>query len=123
MKFICDVHLAYKLVNYLKRRGCECHHVNTIFADPRASDQDIAKHADSNDLIVVTKDEDFKDSYILKRTPKKLVKLNTGNSSTQQMIDLLKTIGRFLWQRINDRISLSSLIFTIFILSKSTSKQ
>jgi predicted nuclease of predicted toxin-antitoxin system len=90
MKFICDVHIAFKLVNYLKRRGCECYHVNTIFTDTRTADKEIAKHADENGLIVITKDQDFRDSYILSRTPKKLVKLNTGNSSTQQMIDLFE---------------------------------
>ena len=90
MKFICDVHIPYKLVNYLRGKDCACFHVNAVFSDPRTADRDIAKHADENDLIVITKDEDFKDSYILNRTPGKLIMLNTGNSSTQQMIDLFE---------------------------------
>lgn len=118
MKFPCDVHIACKLVNDLRRRGCECYHVNAIFVDPRTSDHDIARHADNNEMIVITKDEDFKDSFILRRSPKKLIKLNTGNSSTHQMIDLFETIGQSLWPLIIALISLSSRIYNIFILSK-----
>lgn len=90
MKFICDVHIAYKLVGYLKKKGCECTHVNQIFSNPQTTDSEIADYADENGLIVVTKDSDFRDRYILNRTPKKLLKLNTGNSSTQQMINLFE---------------------------------
>lgn len=88
MKFICDVHIAYKLVSWLKQKGCECYHINEVFSNPKTTDKEIAEYADMNRLIVVTKDSDFRDSFILKRSPKKLVKLNTGKSSTQQIINL-----------------------------------
>lgn len=90
MKFLCDVHISYKLVRHLIKKGCEAYHVNFIFSNPKTTDAEIAIQADEQDFIVVTKDLDFRDSYILNRTPKKLLKLNTGNSSTEQMIALFE---------------------------------
>lgn len=52
MKFLCDVHIPYKLVK--------------------------------------SKDADFKESYLLYGKPGKLIKLNTGNSSTHQIINLFE---------------------------------
>jgi predicted nuclease of predicted toxin-antitoxin system len=90
MKFLCDVHISYKLVGYLNKRDCESYHVNAIFSNPKTKDTEIARYADDNSFIVVTKDLDFRDSYILNRSPKKLLKLNAGNSSTEQMIALFE---------------------------------
>ena len=90
MKFLCDVHISYKLVNYLRDKGCEAYHINHLFDDPLTKDAAICRYADENDLIVITKDADFKESHILKNTPRKLIKLNTGNSSTQQILFLFE---------------------------------
>lgn len=119
MKFLCDVHISYKLVRYLIKRDCESYHVNAIFSNPKTTDAEIAWYADDNGFIVVTKDLDFRDSYILNRSPKKLLKLNTGNSSTEQMIALFENNGLCLLLRICRRIFLLKRIYIIFISSKS----
>ncbi len=90
MKFLCDVHIPYKLVQYLRDKGGEAYHINHVFNDPCTKDSTICKYADDNGLIVITKDTDFKESYIVRRTPRKLIKLNTGNSSTKQIIFLFE---------------------------------
>jgi predicted nuclease of predicted toxin-antitoxin system len=51
-----------------------------------AKDSDICKFADQGDFIVVTKDADFRDSYFIKRTPKKLIKINLGNIPNHDLI-------------------------------------
>lgn len=89
MKFLCDVHIPYALISFLKKKYCNAYHVNDVLSD-RASDFKIASYADDNDCIVITKDEDFKKSFILFNTPKKLVKINAGNSSTKQMLYLFE---------------------------------
>ena len=89
MKFICDVHIPYKLVYFLERKNCKAHHINDILTD-KAKDFEIADYADENDCIVITKDGDFKKSFILSDTPKKLIKLNVGNSSILQIINLFE---------------------------------
>lgn len=90
MKFLCDVHIPYKLLKYLKHQGCEAFHVNQLFSDPRTSDNNITRYADEHDLIIITKDIDFEKSFLLKRTPKRLIRLNVGNSSTAQILNLFE---------------------------------
>lgn len=93
MKFICDVHISYKIVNFLSGIGYEAIHVNNILDKWLTKDKDICKYADSNELIVITKDYDFRDSFFLRKTPKKLIKINLGNISTNE---LLKSISDIL---------------------------
>lgn len=40
-------------------------------------------------MIVITKDADFKTSFLIRNTPKKLLKINLGNISTSELISLI----------------------------------
>lgn len=73
MKVLCDVHIAYRLVRFLQDQGVEAVHVNRILSQSETPDEDISDYADKHDYIVVTKDSDFRDSYFLRNTPKKLI--------------------------------------------------
>ncbi len=88
MKFLCDVHISYKLVSYLKSLGFEAIHVNEILDKWKTKDSDICKFADQKNLVVITKDSDFRDSYFIKKTPKKLIKINLGNITNQELKDI-----------------------------------
>ena len=90
MKFLLDVHIPYKLIKVLNELEHEAIHVNNILDKWFTKDSDICRYADENDLIVITKDADFRKSYFLKNTPKKLIKINLGNISTEILIDLIK---------------------------------
>jgi predicted nuclease of predicted toxin-antitoxin system len=81
MKFLCDVHISYKIVRYLQMAGYETTHINEILAKWYTEDRDICSYADKHDLIVVSKDADFKNSFLIDGTPRKLVKINLGNLS------------------------------------------
>lgn len=89
MRFLCDVHISYKIVNHLNAIGFETIHVNEILNKWFTKDKDICHYADSNDLILITKDSDFRDSYFVKNTPKKLIKINLGNISNVELIKVL----------------------------------
>jgi predicted nuclease of predicted toxin-antitoxin system len=81
--------VSYKVVNHLNSIGFETIHVNGILNKWYTQDKDICSYADTNDLIVITKDSDFRDSYFIKNTPKKLVKINLGNISNAELIKVL----------------------------------
>jgi predicted nuclease of predicted toxin-antitoxin system len=72
--------------------------VNNILDKWLTKDSDICKYADSNELIVITKDYDFQDSFFLRKTPKKLIKVSLGNISTNELIksllDILEALER-----------------------------
>jgi predicted nuclease of predicted toxin-antitoxin system len=98
MKFLCDVHISYKVVDFLLGLGYETIHVNHILDKWNTKDKDICEYSDRNDLIVITKDYDFRDSFFLKNSPKKLIKIILGNISTSELIksisDILVAIER-----------------------------
>ena len=63
MKFICDVHISIKLVKFLISKNYNCVHVNTILDKWFTKDNAIAKYTDLNDLLLITKDGDFRASH------------------------------------------------------------
>ena len=81
MKFLCDVHISYKFVRHLITLGFEAIHINDILNKSKTKDSDICLYADRNDYVVITKDSDFRNSFLVKHTPKKLIKINLGNIS------------------------------------------
>lgn len=76
MRFLCDVHISYKIADHLNSLGFETIHINEILDKCKTKDKKICEYADSNDLIVITKDSDFRDSFFINKTPKKLLKIN-----------------------------------------------
>ena len=65
MRFLCDVHISYKLVNAIIKLGFDCIHVNSILDKWYSKDADIAKYADDYNYIIITKDADFRNSFFL----------------------------------------------------------
>ena len=89
MKFLCDVHISYKIVRYLRASGFETTHINEILNKWYTKDGDICTYADENDFIVLTKDADFRNSFLISNTPRKLVKVSLGNISTSVLIEVI----------------------------------
>ena len=89
MRFLCDVHISHKVKNFLLSKACYCIHINEVLSGDRTDDRDIASYCNNENLILITKDEDFVDSYLLKRLPAKLLKINLGNISTKQLIEII----------------------------------
>jgi len=69
MKILCDVPISFKLFTFLRSRKIEATHVNTILNSFYSADKAIAAYADHYDMIVITKDVDFRNSYFIKKTP------------------------------------------------------
>jgi predicted nuclease of predicted toxin-antitoxin system len=88
MKFLCDVHIPYRLVNELRERGIEATHVNRLPQQWHTTDNEICRYADTNDYIVVSKDIDFRNSYFLRHSPRKLIRIVLGNISNDELITL-----------------------------------
>ncbi len=110
MRFLCDVHISYKLTKYLISLGFELIHVNEILDKSETKDSDLCKYADKNDYVIISKDSDFRDSYFV-HPPKKLIKINLGNISNKELIRIFNdNIGviklNFLLEIDRDNINL-----------------
>ena len=88
MKIICDVHITYKLVNFLNSKGIETVHINDILDKWYTKDKEICAYADKNNYVVLTKDIDFRNTFFLQDTPKKLIRVSLGNIRNQELIDI-----------------------------------
>jgi predicted nuclease of predicted toxin-antitoxin system len=76
-------------VKHLRTLGYIVIHVNEILNNWFTADSMISKFADDNDLIVITKDSDFRNSFYINNTPRKLIKINLGNISNELLIQII----------------------------------
>jgi predicted nuclease of predicted toxin-antitoxin system len=90
VKFLCDVHISLRLVKWLNTQGFEATHVNKILDGYFTKDDLISAYAVRHGLILITKDADFKNQHLLRKTPKYLVKINSGNTSHKMLLELFQ---------------------------------
>jgi predicted nuclease of predicted toxin-antitoxin system len=114
MKFLCDVHISFKVKSHIQKLGFEAIHVNEILEGSRTKDTDLSKYCDSNGCILITKDADFKNSFLLFSKPKKLIKVNLGNLDTTELCSKMDQVVSILHRN-------SHLVFLIEIGPQSIS--
>jgi predicted nuclease of predicted toxin-antitoxin system len=102
MKFLCDVHISYKVVKHLNSMGFKAVHVNEILDKWFTKDQDICRYADEFDFIVISKDGDFKNSYLINKTPRKFIKVNLGNIAPARLNEMLSK-NVHLFEKLNSK--------------------
>ena len=85
MKLIVDAQLPSKLCEILKQLGIDSIHVDELPKGDETPDLEISEYADSNNLIVLTKDFDFYHSHMSVDKPKKLFLITTGNLKNRQL--------------------------------------
>lgn len=90
MKFLCDVHISYKLVRFLKTRGIEAIHVNDLPDKWFSKDDFISSFADAGGFVVISKDADFKNSHFVEGTPARLIRISLGNISNQTLFAIFE---------------------------------
>ncbi len=79
IKFIIDAQLPYSLAEMLKAKGFDVIHTDDLPNKERTTDNEIRIVAKEENRIVISKDNDFFDSYILTKSPSRLLLISTGN--------------------------------------------
>jgi predicted nuclease of predicted toxin-antitoxin system len=106
MKFIIDAQLPKSLSDLLKYRGFDSIHTLDLPNKNSTSDKEITEIAINEKRIVITKDNDFLESFLLNSQPEKLIVVRTGNIPNPI---LLKIFDNNL-ELIKSMISRSNLI-------------
>ena len=88
MKFLVDAQLPYRLTDWLKSQGFDAIHTTELPDKNLTQDFEIARIADDEDRIVITKDSDFFKLNLLKNSLQKLLFLTTGNIVNKELIEL-----------------------------------
>jgi predicted nuclease of predicted toxin-antitoxin system len=89
MKFLIDAQLARRLVAHLRQAGPEAIHTLDLPDGNRTTDRTINELSIKEQYLVVTKDSDFVESFLLSREPWKLLLVSTGNISNARLEALL----------------------------------
>lgn len=87
--FLVDQQLPRALAHHLTSRGHDAKHTKDYPGGTTLPDAEIIRIADTEQRMVVTKDEDFRISHLLKRQPARILHINCGNISTSDLLALI----------------------------------
>jgi len=88
LKWLVDAQLPMRLAVHLRQCGEDVIHTLEMPHGNRTADKEIATTADIEDRVVISKDSDFVDSLIIRRIPRKLLHVTTGNIANDKLVDL-----------------------------------
>ena len=90
MKFLIDAQLPRRLATHLRQAGFEATHTLDLPAGNRTTDSTVITLSLTSQAVVVTKDSDFVESFLLSREPWKLLLVSTGNISNDELVNLFE---------------------------------
>jgi len=90
MKFIVDAQLPKRFCGWLTAEGHDAKHTLDLPLRNCTPDNDILDLAEKEGRIVVTKDDDFVQSYMVTGRPPKLLFIATGNISNDELERLIQ---------------------------------
>ena len=90
MKFLVDAQLSQRLARWLQAEGHEVVHTRDLPQGNRTTDAVINEVSMREQRVVVTKDEDFVDLFLLRHQPYKLLLVATGNISNRELEQLFQ---------------------------------
>ena len=99
MKFYIDAHLPSSLKEVFTELGHEAVHTTDLIEGNKTQDQDIISLAGDSG-IVISKDEDFYQSYLLFGKPPKFVYVKVGNMRLRALKELFKHIAPKLIEQL-----------------------
>jgi predicted nuclease of predicted toxin-antitoxin system len=85
MKFLVDAHLPRHLSLQLIDLGYDSVHTLDLPNGNRTSDKQINEVSENQQRVVITKDADFVDSFLIAKKPYKLLLVSTGNISNREL--------------------------------------
>ena len=88
MKFLVDAQLPLRLARWLSQTGHDALHTVDLPSANRTTDDELVATATREDRIVITKDSDFVQSFVLTGQPRLLL-ISTGNISNADLESLL----------------------------------
>lgn len=101
MTLLFDEMLAPSLVSRLADLFPESEHVRTRGLK-QTSDTDVWRQAATLGFTIVTKDKDFADLSLVWGAPPKVILLQVGNCSVQQIEDRLRGDAVLLWEFVHN---------------------
>lgn len=102
MKFLIDAQLPPSLKKLFTDKGFDCIHTLDLEHGNDTSDKMISQISVSEQRILITKDSDFFDSFIVKNEPYKLILVKLGNTSKKDLIQYFHIHFEEIIEKMND---------------------
>jgi predicted nuclease of predicted toxin-antitoxin system len=90
VRVLVDAHLPKRLSEFLSAHDIDSKHTLDLPQKNATPDSEIIRFADDENRIVILKDSDFLDNYILEGHPKKLLIVSTGNINNRSLVQLFE---------------------------------
>ncbi|MDQ6775272.1 MAG: DUF5615 family PIN-like protein [Actinomycetota bacterium] len=94
MKFLIDAQLPARLAEFLNRARHDALHTIGLPDGNPVTDSQIAQHADTENRVVVTKDQDFRDGHLLGRIAAEATRRRNGKHHERRPTLALRTPPR-----------------------------
>ncbi|MBK6609102.1 MAG: DUF5615 family PIN-like protein [Leptospiraceae bacterium] len=91
MNFIVDAMLPSALSKWLRIKGFDSIHTSELEEGNATDDTILFRLSMETERVVITKDHDFIERFLIKNEPKKLLLITTGNLSNKKLIALFET--------------------------------
>jgi predicted nuclease of predicted toxin-antitoxin system len=101
LRFLVDAQLPKRLSDFLNQKGFISIHTLDLPHKNATTDKQIIEKVQGENLILITKDDDFLRSFILERKPKKLILVKTGNISNNVLLELFDKGLKVITELIN----------------------
>ena len=89
MNFIVDTQLPPRLAKFFQSKGFDSLHTTDFEEGHLLKDSEIVQIALEQDRIVVSKDSDFSDRYMIHGAPPKVLLIEFGNIKNSELIQLV----------------------------------
>ena len=90
-KFLVDAQLPRSLARLLQSLGHDAIHTLDLPEGNRSTDAILCRLAESEQRVLMTKDADFADSFLLLGRPPKLLFVTTGNIPNKDLLALFRS--------------------------------
>jgi predicted nuclease of predicted toxin-antitoxin system len=90
VKFLIDAQLPKQLSDFLKLEGHNSLHTIELPKENDTTDNELLSISSKEKRIIVSKDSDFLESFIVKKVPDKLILIKTGNIKNDDLLEIFK---------------------------------
>jgi len=91
MKFLIDAQLPARFCLWLRAAGHDALHTLDLPSGNRTPDQLVIELAERENRIVVTKDDDFVQSFLVSERPRQLLLIATGNITNLELEQIIRS--------------------------------
>jgi predicted nuclease of predicted toxin-antitoxin system len=88
LKFLVDAQLPKRLAEFIVANGFDAWHTLDLPDKNATSDNFIKEKTFTDNLVLISKDDDFLHSHIVQKRPPKLILIKTGNISNADLMEI-----------------------------------